>query len=243
MSQRPVLYYSPLSPPSNAVLLTAAELGVELELKIVNLLEKDHLKSDFVKVVTYIRNLSLLFYWTIIFFQFNAQHTIPVLEDNGLKLVDSHVICGYLVDKYGTNDKLYPKDVEKRALVDSRLYYEAANVFCRLRFLMEPVFYEKSTDWPEWKIKYIQKVYEVLDRFVSETPYMCGNDLTIADFSLISSISSGNIVAPIDSVAYPYLLKWIHRISRLPYYEEKNGSGGKIIQELVLDLVKKNAAL
>lgn len=171
----------------------------------------------------------------------NSQHTIPVLDDKGLIIVDSHVICGYLVNNYGSDDKLYPRDVAKRALVDSRLYYDAANVFCRLRFLAEPVFYEKSTEWPEEKVRYIEKIFEVLDSFVSDSPYMCGDDITIADFALVSSISSLNIIAPIDPVGFPKLAEWMERMAELPYYEEKNGYGGKLLQDLALEMVKTNA--
>lgn len=36
MSSKPVLYYTPRSPPCRAVLLTAAALGVELDLRLVD---------------------------------------------------------------------------------------------------------------------------------------------------------------------------------------------------------------
>lgn len=50
MSKKPVLYYVLLSPPCRSVLLTAAALGVELELKEIDLLGLEHLKPEFVEV-------------------------------------------------------------------------------------------------------------------------------------------------------------------------------------------------
>lgn len=50
MSSKPILYYHILSPPSRAVLMTAAELGIELELKVINLLEFEHKSEEFIKV-------------------------------------------------------------------------------------------------------------------------------------------------------------------------------------------------
>lgn len=47
---KPILYYTTISSPSRSVLLTANLLGVELNLKTVNLLEFEHLKPDFIKV-------------------------------------------------------------------------------------------------------------------------------------------------------------------------------------------------
>lgn len=46
------LYYVPASGPCRAVQMAAKAVGVELNLKYVNLLAKDQMKPDFVKVKT-----------------------------------------------------------------------------------------------------------------------------------------------------------------------------------------------
>lgn len=172
----------------------------------------------------------------------NPQHTVPVLDDNGIVIVDSHVICGFLVDKYGKDDKLYPKDLVKRAHVNSRLFYNACNVFSRIRFLFEPVFFEKWSELDVRRMKYIEKTWEVVDRFVSESPYICGNDMTIADLALLSSISSVNEVVPIDPIKYPNLTKWFDRMRELPYYQQTNGIGAEGVQKLFRETLIKNAS-
>lgn len=50
MPSKIILYYLSLSPPVRSVLLTAKALGIELELRNLNLLEGEHLKSEFTKV-------------------------------------------------------------------------------------------------------------------------------------------------------------------------------------------------
>lgn len=35
----------------------------------------------------------------------------------------------YLTQKYGKDDKLYPKDLQKRALIDNMLYFDASSLF------------------------------------------------------------------------------------------------------------------
>lgn len=47
---KPVLHYHIVSPPARAVLLTATALGIDLELKEVNLFAKEQLKPEFLKV-------------------------------------------------------------------------------------------------------------------------------------------------------------------------------------------------
>jgi glutathione S-transferase len=39
---------------------------------------------------------------------------------------------GYLVQQYGNDDSLYPKDPTKRAVVDQRLYFDAGTLSKRI---------------------------------------------------------------------------------------------------------------
>jgi glutathione S-transferase len=60
----PTLYYLPPSPPCRSVLLLGRMLGIDFDLKTVNVLEGEHLKQDFTQI--------------------NPQHTIPTMDDHGL---------------------------------------------------------------------------------------------------------------------------------------------------------------
>lgn len=158
-------------------------------------------------------------------------------------IADSHAICAYLSEVFGETDRLYPKDLRKRALVDSRLHFDSGHVFCRMRFLYEPILYMKSKEMPEDRIKYIQMVYPILESFLENSPYMCGDEITIADFCLVATVSSCTENAPIDEEACPNLLAWIDRMAELPYYDESNANGAKDLQAGVRAMLKQNQEL
>lgn len=64
----PVLHYIPPSPPCRAVLLLGRMLNINFDLKVVNLMEGEHMKPEYIQV--------------IILFTFNAiMHKIQTLTD------------------------------------------------------------------------------------------------------------------------------------------------------------------
>jgi glutathione S-transferase len=52
-----------------------------------------------------------------------------LVEEDGFTLWDSHAIMAYLVEKYGKDDSLYPKDLRKRAIINQRLHFENGILF------------------------------------------------------------------------------------------------------------------
>ena len=98
------LYHMEASASCRAVRLTAKMVGVQLNLKVLNLEACEQMKPEFIRI--------------------NPQHNIPTIVDDGFALNESRAICGYLVQKYGKDDSLYPKDPKKRAIVDQRLYFD-----------------------------------------------------------------------------------------------------------------------
>ncbi|XP_064543443.1 glutathione S-transferase D5-like [Drosophila montana] len=65
--------------------------------------------------------------------------------------------------------------------------------------------------------------------FHKDQPYMAGDQLTIADFSLISSITSLVAYVDIDAVKYPKLKAWMCRMEELPVYAENAKGAGLFV--------------
>ncbi|EAT40304.1 AAEL007951-PA [Aedes aegypti] len=215
-----ILYTLHVSPPCRAVELCAKALGLELEQKTVNLLTKEHLTPEFMKM--------------------NPQHTVPVLDDNGTIVCESHAIMIYLVSKYGKDDSLYSKELVKQAKLNAALHFESGVLFARLRFVCEPILFAGGSEIPADRAEYVQKAYQLLEDTLVDD-YIVGNSLTIADFSCVSSVSSIMGVIPMDKEKFPKIYGWLDRLKALPYYEAANGSGAEQVAQFVLSQKEKNA--
>ncbi|EDW85735.1 uncharacterized protein Dwil_GK22990 [Drosophila willistoni] len=195
------------SPPVRAVKLTLAALNLPYKYVQVNILGREQLSPAFLEK--------------------NPQHTVPTLEDGGNFIWDSHAILAYLVTKYASSDDLYPKDPLKRAVVDQRLHFESGVVFAAaLRSITKLV--RASIAVPQERFDAIVEAYDFVEKFLQDHEYIAGKSLTIADFSLISSISSLVVYVDIDQSKYAKLSTWMKKLQQLPYYEEANGKGAKI---------------
>lgn len=171
----------------------------------------------------------------------NPQQTIPVLEDNGAFLSDSHAICAYLCDKYADTDSLYPKDLVKRAHCDTRMHFDSS-LFARLYSLYTPIMFKHGTEWSAQSIELIQKSYDILERFLENGPYVCGDAMTIADFCLIATVSSLDENVELDAEKHVKIIEWMDRMAQLPYYDETNGARSKAFQAYVRASREKNVA-
>lgn len=157
----------------------------------------------------------------------NPQHTVPLLDDNGILIYDSHAICAYLADKYAETDRLYPKDLVKRALVNSRLHFDSGHLFARLRFMYEPILFCGSAELHEDRIQYSQKTWDIMEQFLAESPFMCGDEMTIADFCLAATAESLTENAPLDPAKHSKVIEWLERMAELSYYDELNAAPGE----------------
>ncbi|KAJ8970772.1 hypothetical protein NQ314_001043 [Rhamnusium bicolor] len=165
-------YYTLVSCPSRAVLLAAKSIGVDLNLKLLDLKNGEHLKPEFLKI--------------------NPQHTVPTIDDNGFAIGESRAIITYLQNQYGNDDSLYPKDPKKRALVDHRLYFDTGTLYSALAqcYFSDP---KKIRDDPE-TIQNIVKALEIFDSLLNNLKFAAGDNFTLADISLVVTVSTLDIL-------------------------------------------------
>ncbi|KAK9874737.1 hypothetical protein WA026_005550 [Henosepilachna vigintioctopunctata] len=205
-------YYTPGSAPCRAVLLAAKAVGVKLNLKEINLMKGEHLTPEYKKI--------------------NPQHTVPALVDDGLLLSESRAIITYLVSQYGKDDSLYPKDPKKRAVVDQRLYFDASTLYARYADLYYPLYFA-GVPLDSLKADKLRDAYQVLNNFLANSKYAAGDHLTVADISLLASISTAEI-SGFNILDYENVAKWYDTVkATVPGYDEdaKNREGFKQMVE------------
>ncbi|CAH4030354.1 unnamed protein product [Pieris brassicae] len=172
-----------------------------------------------------------LYHYTI-----NPQHCVPTIDDDGFVLWESKAIACYLAEKHGRDD-LYPKDLKHRALVNQRLYFDSATLLPHIRVIMHPILFQnvKEIKKPLKDNLYVQLGF--LNRFLSDSKWVAGNELTVADISLASSMATV-MALDWDMTDFPNIDRWFKQCENIPGFEE-NLKGAKLYG----DAVKRNLQL
>uniref|UniRef100_A0A2A4JDE9 Glutathione S-transferase n=1 Tax=Heliothis virescens TaxID=7102 RepID=A0A2A4JDE9_HELVI len=213
------LYYTPGSSPCRVVLLVAAALDLHLNLNILNLRNGEHLTPDFLKL--------------------NPQHTVPTIVDGDFALWESRAISKYLVNKYGgENNDLYPTDPKARAIVDQRLDFDLGTLYPRFgNYFYPQVFGGAKAD--EALLNKVEEALQFLNTFLEGQKYAAGDKLTLADLSLVATVSTID-AAGISLKEYPNIEKWFDLVkATAPGYQEANEAGVKMFKDMVAQLKAK----
>ncbi|XP_022218260.1 uncharacterized protein LOC111071301 [Drosophila obscura] len=183
------LYAVSDGPPSLAVRMTLKALDIEYQLINVDFCALEHRTEDYAKM--------------------NPQKEIPVLDDDGFYLSESIAIMQYLCDKYAaTSSTLYPQDVNNRALVNQRLCFNMGFYYAPISaHSMAPIFFDYERT--PMSLKKVQNALEVFETYLERlgSKYAAGDDVTIADFALISATICLEAI-DFDLTPYPLVNKW-----------------------------------
>ncbi|GAB6023113.1 Glutathione S-transferase [Chamberlinius hualienensis] len=217
------LYFEDMSPPCQTVQVTAKALGIDLDIVDVDLFVKqEHKAPEYLKM--------------------NPAHTIPTIDDEGFYLWESRAIAAYLSDQYGKDDKLYPRDPKKRALVDNMLQFDLGSLYSSFASHYFPTLFLNKPEDPEVKARLLERL-EIFDGILAKRNYAAGDHLTIADISLMCSLHVP-ICCGMDLTPYTHVNEWRDRVKKidLPYFDELVGQGVKGFKEFCQNKLVKNPA-
>ncbi|KAF7283999.1 glutathione S-transferase 1-like [Rhynchophorus ferrugineus] len=196
------LYHFAPSGPSRAALLVAKAIGLDVDIEVINLFKKEQFNEDFVKV--------------------NPQHTVPTLVDGDFVVWDSHAIGPYLASVYGKDPSFYPKDPKERAVIDQRLYFDCGTLYPRIRAICFPVLFLGEDQILDEHKQPLEEALGFLDVFLEGNDFVTGSKLTVADCSLIASVTSIMAIGW-DISPYGNVKNWVARCAlAIPGYTEAN---------------------
>lgn len=110
------------------------------------------------------------------------------------------------MNKYGENDSLYPIDPLKRAKIDQKLYFDMGTLNARFKdYYYEQLFQKLPADPDKYK-KFLEAI-GFFDTALEGQKYAAGDDLTIADFSILATISNAD-VAGLALDSFPNVKRW-----------------------------------
>ena len=136
---------------------------------------------------------------------------------------ESRAICTYLIEKYGKTDSLYPKEPQKRAVVNQRLYFDMGTLYGAFAEYLYPQIFAKQPADPE-KFKKLETAVGFLNTFLEGKLYAAADSLTVADIALVATISTIEL-AKVDFAKFPNVEKWYNNLKAVTPGYDLNQSG------------------
>jgi glutathione S-transferase len=203
------LYYHPVSTTCRPILMLADEAGIALDLELVDLFSGAHMKPDFAAI--------------------NPSCQVPLLEDGDFRLSECSAILKYLADKAAS--LTYPRDLQARARVNERMDWFNTGLYRDLGYgLIYPqcLPHHKRADERvqaailAWGREKSRGWLQVLDtHLLGANRYVCGNEITIADFFGAALLSVGEVIH-LDYTPWRNVERWLGDMKSRPSWAKAN---------------------
>ena len=204
------LYMHPVSNASRPVVLFIAENKLDVTNQVVDLMKGEHYSDEFTSI--------------------NPNRQVPVLEDGDFRLTECSAILKYLASK--SSSPAYPTDLKKRAKVDEMMDWFNTGFYRDFGYgLAYPQLFpqhKRPTDdihdgVVSWGRDKADMWFKVLDSYwlANKKPYVCGNDITIADYLGASFVTIGEILR-CDFSHLPNVTNWLGNMKKLSSWTKVN---------------------
>jgi glutathione S-transferase len=200
------LHYHPLSSNSRRVTVTAALLGLKLDLQVVDLLKGEHKSEHYLRI--------------------NPNGKVPLLDDNGFLLWESHAIMQYLADQVA-EQTLYSHDLKARADVNRWLFWCAYHFTPAVGFISRERVSKKmvggSGDPDPVEIQrgetLLKAAAGLLDEHLASRQWIAQDQLTLADIAIAAPLMH-TAAAQLPVLDFKHLQSWFGRIQALDAWKD-----------------------
>lgn len=188
------LYEMSLSPNCRRVRAVANELGIELELIPVNMMQGEHRQPAYLEK--------------------NPNAKVPVLQDGDLFLWESNAIITYL-GSLKPESGLVPSTPWERANLDRWMFWNSAHLGQAVNIILYERVIKSWMAMGEPDEKKVESALHDLNRFVNvlnehlaHQQYIANNQLSVADFSILANLALHTMIG-VDLSHYPHVLRWL----------------------------------
>lgn len=147
-----------------------------------------------------------------------------------------------MVSKFAKSDQLYPKDLKRRAHIDHRLHYENGVLFQVIKDIVARNIYGGEAEYNERSLVLCQNAYERLERFLEKGTFVAGNELSVADISIHTTLITLDLLLPVDPVRYPQITAWLVRMKQWLPNSDENLKGAQALQQRIVNCMAEHKA-
>ncbi|XP_049800059.1 glutathione S-transferase D6-like [Schistocerca nitens] len=124
---------------------------------------------------------------------------------------NGHAIAMYLTSKYGKDDSLYPREPQKRALVDQKLFFDF-DIYGAVENIWVSVMSGKPPG--QTHVDKINDGLETWNKMLEGNQWLAGEDVTLADYSAAVVVTTTQVIPKTEFNPYKYknTAEWLSRI-------------------------------
>lgn len=204
------LYCDPISTTSRPVLLFLADHDLAVDVEHVCLLTGEHRTAAFAAI--------------------NPNRQVPLLEDGDLRLPEGSAILKYLAEAAGS--PAYPTERKARARVNAAMDWFNTGYSFSMNYLH---VYPQMLPEHMWQDPAVQAQVtarglawgrdrlDVLDRHMLQDAFVCGPELTVADYLGGVYVGLSEAIA-FDLSPWPRVAAWMARLRARPGWDETHAA-------------------
>lgn len=200
------LFHHPMSFNARRAVMTALHLGLDVELVLVDLAKGEQRSPEFLAK--------------------NVSGKVPVLEDDGFFLAESHAIQQYLADATPAGDAIYPTERKARAEVNRWLFWSAHQLSPSVSVLnwervVKGVIGLGAPD-PALEKRgevLVGDTFKALEAHLAGREWVAADRLTIADIAIATPLMTA-VPARLPLEDFPRISGWFERLKALDAWKK-----------------------
>ncbi len=213
------LYTFDGSPTSRVILLFCLESEIPFEKVDIDLLAGEHLSATYKSV--------------------NPCALVPMLEDGEFRLTESSAILKYLADSI--NSTAYPQDLKRRAKIHEVMDWFNTGLYRVMAYdFIYPQIYahhrreteEVNRGAVEWgRGKTLQYLQLLDEHWLGTTRYLCGDELTIADYFGAPLLGQFDLIG-VPLSPFTNIHGWMNRMRQMKNWAAVHATHNQYAQSL-----------